>query len=170
MKANTYEKYPFRTIAISNALSLGIYAAGMVIMAHASWVAATLFLLYTASIEFRIIRFHCINCYYWGKRCGFGKGRISAWFFKKGDPSKFCAKEMTWTDMIPDLLISFIPLVAGIILLIIDFRILILAALAILIFLTTFGNGYVRGTLTCNYCKQRELGCPASNLFNNDKE
>jgi hypothetical protein len=27
------------------------------------------------------------------------------------------------------------------------------------------GNALVRGQLACKYCKQREIGCPATQLF-----
>lgn len=166
MDSSTYDNFPAKTVLISNALSIGIYISGFIVMAYLGWVIAFLFLAYIIGLEFRVIRFHCINCYYWGKTCGFGKGRVSAWLFKKGNPAEFCAKKMTWMDMIPDMLISLIPLVTGIVSLIVDFRFSILAALAVLIFLTTMGNGYVRGSLTCKYCKQREFGCPANELFN----
>ena len=76
---------------------------------------------------------------------------------------------MTWKDMIPDVLITLIPLVAGIVLLIIRFDFILLSALLLLILLTTTGNGYVRGKLTCRHCKQQEAGCPADLLFNKNK-
>lgn len=76
---------------------------------------------------------------------------------------------MTWRDMIPDLLITLIPLVIGIILMIMRFDILILSALLVIAFLTTYGNAQIRGKLTCSNCKQRELGCPAEALFNKGK-
>jgi len=72
---------------------------------------------------------------------------------------------MTWKDMIPELLIALIPLVMGIVMLIVNFKIIILAAVILLILLTTAGRGYIRGSLTCRFCKQRELGCPADKLF-----
>lgn len=125
-----------------------------------------LYLAYILILEYRLIRYHCVNCYYWGKTCGFGKGRISSMFFKRGDLSRFCAKDMSWKDMIPDLLVTLIPLVTGIVLLIIKFDGVLLLAILILIGLTTVGNGFIRGHLTCKYCKQKELGCPAYSLFN----
>ena len=68
--------------------------------------------------------------------------------------------------MIPDLLVSLIPFVIGIIILISKFDSMLLSALLMLVVLTTTGNGYIRGILTCRYCKQGELGCPADLLFN----
>jgi hypothetical protein len=62
-------------------------------------------------------------------------------------------------------LISLLPFIICIVLLIIKFDFILLFAAIILISLTTFGNGFIRGKLTCRYCKQRELACPAEKLF-----
>jgi hypothetical protein len=51
---------------------------------------------------------------------------------------------------------------------IIKFDFTLLFAAIILIVLTTVGNGFIRGKLTCRYCKQRELGCPAEKLFSKE--
>lgn len=161
-----YEKHPIRIVFLSSMLSLSIYSAGLFILYQSGIVFFGIYLFYILLMEFRIIRFHCINCYYWGKTCGFGKGRISALLFKQGKAEQFCKKEMQWKDMIPDLLISLVPFIAGIIVLIREFQLSVLAALLLLVFLTTTGNSYVRSKLTCNHCKQREIGCPADKLFN----
>ncbi len=165
----TYENYPVGTVILSNVLSIAIYGLGFLIVLKLGLAFAVLYLLYILVFEFRLIRYHCTHCYYWGKTCGFGKGRLSALFFKKGDTSEFCKKNMTWRDMIPDLLITLMPLVIGIILLIIKFDFVILSALLAVAFLTTYGNAQIRGKMTCNHCKQRELGCPAEALFNRGK-
>ncbi len=68
--------------------------------------------------------------------------------------------------MIPDLLISLIPFIIGIILMVIKFDYIVFTALVLLVLLTTSGNGFIRGRLTCRHCKQKELGCPADKLFN----
>ncbi len=90
--------------------------------------------------------------------------------FRQGDSAKFCVKKMTWKDMIPDLLVSFIPFTIGIILLIIRFDIKLLFAVIALIALSSYGSGFIRTKLTCKYCKQRELGCPAEQLFSNTEK
>ncbi len=164
-----HENYPAWIVIISNLVSMGIYVLGFLIIYRIGLVFSILFLLYILLLELRLIGSHCTRCFYWGKVCGFGKGKISSWFFRKGDFSKFCDNEFTWIDMIPDLLITLIPLIIGIIILIIDFDLLLLFALMLLIILTTTGNAYVRGSLTCKYCKQREIGCPADSLFTKNK-
>ncbi len=165
----TFESYPLSTVAISNAVSLATYGLGFYILLNLGIVIALVFLLGLIAFEFRLIRFHCPNCYYWGKMCGFGRGRISALLFKKGEPEKFCAKKIAWKDLVPDLLISLVPVIAGIIVVIIEFDLRRLLAVVGIILLSTTGTGYVRGTLTCKHCKQAETGCPAMEFFQRQK-
>ena len=164
-----YENYPIWVVILSNLVSLTIYGLGFVIIFRLGYFFSIFYLIYILILEYRLIRYHCINCFYWGKTCGFGKGRLSSLFFKKGNILRFCIKEMTFKDMIPDILITLIPLVIGIILLVAKFDFILLFALLLLLILTTIGNGFVRGTLTCKYCEQKELSCPADRLFNKEK-
>ena len=161
-----HENYPFWVVILSNLVSLSIYGLGFIIIIRLGLIVSFLYLIYALILEYRLIRYHCANCYYWGKTCGFGKGRVSSIFFKRGDISKFCIKDMSWKDMIPDFLVTLIPIVIGIFLLIVKFDFILLIAIVLLIILTTAGNGFTRRQLTCKYCKQGELGCPASKLFN----
>lgn len=161
-----YENFPVWIVILSNLVALSIYGLGFLIMIKLGVIASFFYLIYVAILEFRLLNSHCVNCYYWGKTCGFGKGRLSSIFFKRGDISKFCAKDFTWKDMIPDLLLTLIPVATGIYLLIVNFDIIILIAIILLIILTTAGNGFIRGQLACKFCKQGELGCPAEKLFN----
>jgi hypothetical protein len=165
----THENFPVWIVILSNLFSFLIYFSGLFITFRLGWVAAAIYLVCILAFEYRLISRHCVNCYYWGKSCGFGKGRISSLFFKKGDPSKFCSKKMSWKDMIPDLLITLVPLIIGIILMIIRFDLILLFVSFLLVLLTTIGNGFIRGSLTCKYCKQKEIGCPADELFNKGK-
>jgi len=164
----THENFPAWIVILSNLVSILIYTSGFIITLRLGWIAAVLYLVFILAFEYRLISKHCVNCYYWGMTCGFGKGRLSVLFFKRGDPLKFCNNEMSWKDLIPDLLVSFVPFIIGIILMIIKFDITLLFAASILIVLTTIGNGFIRGYLTCRYCKQRELGCPAEKLFSKE--
>lgn len=164
-----YENYPVWVVILSNFVSLAIYGLGFLIIFRVGLIFSFFYLFYILILEIRLIRNHCTNCYYWGKTCGFGKGNISSWVFKKGDITKFCIKDMTWKDMIPDILVSLLPVSIGIILLFLKFDFILLCALIILLLLMTTGTGFIRGKLTCRYCKQRELGCPAYLLFNKGK-
>jgi hypothetical protein len=168
-KATTYLRYPAGIVLVSNLVSLLIYGLGFYIILKIGLFYSLIFLLYLILFEFRLMRYHCVNCYYWGKTCGFGKGKVSSLFFKHGDPAKFCRAKMTWKDLIPDLLISLVPAVSAIILLTMKYDLKLLLALLFLIALTTAGNGYIRGSLACKYCKQKEIGCPADAFFNKKK-
>ena len=133
------------------------------------WIWLTVFVLYIAWLEIRLLRRSCVNCYYYGKVCAFGKGKVSCLFFKKGDTNKFKQDKITWKDMVPDVMVSLIPIVAGIVLLVTDFNWLILSMVLLLLLLSSIGNGLIRGSLACKYCKQRESGCSAEQLFNKNK-
>lgn len=161
----TYEKYPAWIVLVSGLFSLLVYLLGAFLMLNLGWIAFGVYLVYILFLEYRLLSKHCVNCYYWGKICGFGKGRISSWFFRKGEISKFCAKEFTWKNMIPDLLVSLIPFIIGIVFLFIAFNVIELIAVLLLLGLSSAGNSFIRGSLTCKYCKQRELGCLAEKLF-----
>ena len=163
--AKTYDNFPVWIVFLSSLFSLLIYLSGIIITFSLSWIVAVLYLVFILALEYRLLSKHCVNCYYYGRTCGFGKGRLSSLLFKRGDPSKFCEKSFRWQDMIPDLLVSLIPLLIAIALMIVKFNLLILLATIIMISLTTIGNGFIRGNLTCKYCKQREIGCPAEQLF-----
>ncbi len=168
-QTKTYENFPLWIVAVSNVVSLLTYGMGVFVMIHLGWLVASIYLAYILLFEIRLVSTHCVNCYYWGKTCGFGKGRVSSLFFKKGDASKFCSRKMTWKDMIPDMLIVAIPLITAIVLIIQAFDILLIVAVLALLTLSSAGNAYIRGSLTCKYCKQRELGCPADRLFNKNQ-
>ncbi len=165
MKIHCYENYPWWIVLVSNLLSLSTYIIGFCILFGLGLFFAILYILYCLFMEIRLLKEGCVNCYYYGKTCGFGKGRLSALFFKQGDISKFTQREMDWKDMIPDLMVSVFPLVGGIILLINDYSWIILVLMIVLVILSMAGNAFIRGSLTCSGCKQRELGCPAEKLF-----
>lgn len=162
----TYENYPCWIMFITNLVSIAIYLIGAYIISQLGIEWMFVYLFYVIILEIRLIKGHCTNCYYYGKCCAFGKGKISAIFFKKGDPKAFHKKDISWKDIVPDSLVSLIPLIVGIYLLIVEFNWLILLSVIILVILTSAGNGFVRGSLACKFCKQRELGCPAEQLFN----
>jgi hypothetical protein len=164
-QAKSYKNYPCWIMLVSNFVSFAIYLIGAVIISRIGLLWLGLYLAYIAWLELRVMRHSCVDCYYYGKFCAFGKGKISSWIFKKGDPHKFLKREITWKDILPDFLVSIVPLIAGIILLILKFSWLLLLLIVLLVILASAGNGFVRGSLACRFCRQRELGCPAERLF-----
>jgi hypothetical protein len=164
-----YENYPFWIVAISNIFQIAIYAAGAFIMYQFGLVWLLAYLLYVAWMEVRVLRKSCVNCYYYGKTCAFGKGRLCGMLFKKGNPKAFFRTNITWKDVVPSFLVTLIPIAAGIVLLVGGFRWTVAIAVVLLFLLGFPVTGMIRGKLACKYCKQRELGCPAERLFNKKK-
>jgi len=165
--SKTYENFPPCIPFLSCVLSLSIYALGAYIFSQLDFFFTVLYLMFCLWVELRILKGSCVNCYYYGKTCGLGRGKLCALLFKKGNPEKFAEKEISWKDLIPDFLVLIFPLVGGIIILIRDFTWLIMALMVILAMLWFFGNALIRGSLACKFCKQKELtGCPAEQLFN----
>lgn len=150
---------------VAVAFSVVLYALGTYIMFRAGLVWMILYILYFLWLEIRLLRNSCTKCCYYGKVCAFGRGKICAVFFKQGEPQEFAKIEITWKSMVPDLLVTVIPVIAAIVLMVMDFSWLILASVLIMIVLTSAGNGFIRSSLACKYCRQREIGCPAVQLF-----
>jgi hypothetical protein len=164
-KPGCKENYPATTVIGANLVSLLIYGIGASILYQFGipWVIA--YAVFIFVLEYRLLSGHCVDCYYFGKTCAFGKGRLSALFFKKGTPEKFNRMQLTWKDIVPDFLVFIIPVLAGILLLVQEFSWTMLVLVIALVLLGFAGNALVRSTLACPYCKQREIGCPAEQLF-----
>jgi hypothetical protein len=108
----------------------------------------------------------CVDCTYYGKVCAFGKGKLCALAFEQGDPQRFMERSTSWAEVLPDLLVSILPLIGGIVLLALNgWDWLIVVLLVLLVALAFGGTAFVRGSFACNYCEQKELGCPAYELF-----
>jgi hypothetical protein len=164
-----YENYPLLSVVVSNLITFSIYTLGALILSGLGWIAVAAFLFYCLGLEIRLLKISCVDCYYYGKLCFSGRGMICSFFFKKGDPQRFLCKQITWVQILPDFLVALIPLLAGIYLSIIAFNWLRLGLMLLLIILAFPATGYLRSHLACLNCKQRELGCPASELFGGKK-
>jgi len=158
------ENYPLRTVLISNLVSISTYLIGAFIIYNIGPVWLAIYLFYILLLEIRVLKKSCTNCYYFGKTCAFGKGRLSSMLFRKGSV-KFASRPITRKDVIPDFMVTVVPMIAAVGLLIMNFDWLFLALLIALFLLGFAGTGLVRGRLACKYCKQRKLGCPAEKLF-----
>jgi len=160
-----YEQYPTGIVIASNLLSFFMYLIGAFLLYQVGLVWIILYILFIIVFEFRLLDRHCTDCYYYGKTCAFGKGRLSCLIFPKGTPERFLQKKITWKDIIPDFLVFIVPVIAGIFLLLNEFQWIILFLVIVLLILGFIGNAFVRGQLACKYCKQKEIGCPAVQLF-----
>jgi len=165
METKSYENFPAGIVLLSSSVAIALYALGTLILGRLGALFAVLYLLYALWIEVSVLRKSCVHCYYYGKVCGLGKGKLCAWLFKQGDPRQFIEREVSWREILPDMLVLGFPLIGGIVSLIADFSWSLVGLLALMIALSFGGNSLVRGSFACKYCKQRELGCPAQQLF-----
>lgn len=161
----SFERYPLGTVIAANAVAWTIYVAGTAILARHGAAPAVVYAACCLWVEFRVLTKSCRNCWYYGRRCGFGKGKLCALLFPKGAPSDFLRKDITWWDIVPDFAIGLLPVIAGAVSLVRDFSWPLLLMVLALLALSTAGNAFVRGVLVCPHCRQRELGCPAQKLF-----
>jgi hypothetical protein len=161
----SYENFPAGVALLSNLVSLSIYILGAYILAGFGILFAILYLLYCLWLEVRILRRSCVDCYYYGKVYGLGKGKLCALLFKKGDPQKFAGKEITWAQLLPDFMVFILPLVGGIILLLRDFTWLLVALLIILGFLSFGGTAIIRGSFPVNIANNERSGARQSSYL-----
>jgi hypothetical protein len=170
MKTSSFENFPWWMVLICNLVGLAIYAIGLFLMVRLGTVWGVFYAVYCVWMEWRLLSGSCRSCYYFGKRCGFGKGRLCSWFFNQRSERTLCAKRFSWRDVVPDFMVSLIPLGVGIAILIRNFSWVVLLLIVTLAFLGSVATGFVRGQLACKHCKQREIGCPAEQLFSKTKQ
>ncbi len=165
MENERFEQFPAWMVAVSVLHALSIYALGLLILWAAGPLVVGAYVVLCLWLEANTLRTGCRDCFYYGKRCAFGRGLVAARIVKRGQPERFAARCITWRALVPDLLVGLVPLLGGIVLSITAFTWWRLLALAVLVFLSSVATGYVRGSLACPHCKQMELGCPAQKLF-----
>jgi hypothetical protein len=169
MKTSSYENFPYWMVVVCSGTGLLIYAIGLYLMLRLSVAWGALYAAYCAWMEWRLLSGSCRYCHYFGKRCGFGRGRICSWFLTKLDQQPTRKKPITWWSVVPDFMVSLVPVAAGIALLFKSFSWPVLLVVVVLAGLGSAGTALIRGQLACRYCRQREIGCPAEQLFNKTK-
>jgi hypothetical protein len=165
VEARTFDSYPWWIVVVSLGASLLLYALGTFILSGFGLLAAALYLGFCVFAEVSVLRGSCRHCYYYGKVCAFGRGRLCAALYPRGEPERFVCREPSLRDILPDILVAAIPVVGGVVLLVLDFDWALLLAVVAFVVIATVGTGVVRGRLACAHCAQRELGCPAEQLF-----
>jgi hypothetical protein len=164
-EVRAYENFPLRLVCISVLVNVSIYALGAYILSGYDPLIAALYLLYCIGNEIHVMKMSCVDCYYYGKWCALGRGKVAPFLFKRGDPGRFTAKIISWKELLPDMLVLMLPLVGGAALLIQGFSWSMALILTFLPALSLGGNYFVRSQIACKYCQQRELGCPAEQFF-----
>ena len=161
-----YGRYPLWAVFITLIFTLLVYLSGAYIMFKLNMITGLLFALYLILLEYFTYKEACPNCFYYGKMCFSGRGVLAGILYRKGDPQKFCERKVKLKDLIPQMLVVLIPLIAGIALLFSrGTDILIIIAMLYPIFSWSAVNPLVYGKLACPHCKQGKKCCPAMEFF-----
>ena len=161
----TYDEFPLHIVLLCNAVNISIYILGAFVIAPFGYIYMAIYIAYCLLLETRVMVKSCRDCSYYGKNCAFGKGRICSIFFKKGTPERFLSKQIKWLDILPDFLVSLIPITIGIISLFISFSWVTLSLIIVLMIIAFPVTGFIRSSIACKFCRQRVIGCPAILLF-----
>jgi hypothetical protein len=165
MKNEVYDQFPWPLVLLCSTVNILIYLIGAYLIAPLGIILVVLYLLYCLWMEIRVAIMSCRDCYYYGKRCAFGRGKICALLIKKGSPERFKNKKVSWINLLPDFLVSLIPLATGVFYLVQSFSWLRLSFILVLVIIAFPVTGFVRSSISCKFCKQKEIGCPAIQLF-----
>jgi len=165
MDNKTYDEFPLYLVLFCIVINISIYIVGAYLIAPLGKTFIALYLLYCLWMEIRVLIMSCRDCYYYGKLCAFGRGRICSLLFKKGSPERFTMKKITRIHLIPYFLVSLIPLVIGGFYLVQSFTWLRLSFILVLVIIAFPVTGFMRGSISCKFCRQKGMGCPAVQLF-----
>ena len=170
INTKSFENFPLWIPFITILVSIISYIIGAIILSGFGIIFSILYIFYCIGVELLVILRSCKDCWYYGRICGVGKGKIAPLFVKKGDTKKFADRDISMLHLIPDFMVVVLPLVGGLILLILNFSIVVLVLMVILAILFFGGTAFIRGSFACKYCKQKDIGCPAYDVFNKKKE
>ncbi len=165
MRNEVYDPFPLPLVLFCFAVNISIYVIGAYLIAPLGKIFVVLYLLYCLWMEVRVSIMSCRDCYYYGRWCAFGRGKICSVFFRKGSPERFKKRKISWINLVPDFLVSLIPLAIGVFHLVQSFNWVRLSFILILVIIAFPATGFVRSSISCRFCKQKEIGCPAIQLF-----
>ncbi len=161
MARTSYETFPPRLVLLSVLVTASVYALGVYVLWGFTALTVSLYIGFCACLELLILKESCIHCYYYGKVCGFGRGRLAALLFRRGDPRRFLDPRVCGKDVVPALMVALLPLTGGLFLLMEHFSLTKAGGMLALLLVYLGGNVAVRRGYACKYCKQKEQGCPA---------
>jgi len=159
------DSYPTSTVVVENILmlvwfGLGTYLSGLMI----AWLGLAYLAFALLMVGVVLRRLVCANCWYFGKRCHTGWGKLSALMFRPGDVARFSA--CTGVKLAPPTygLLTVVPLGLGLWAVIASpaARVIGIVALVLLLGVSVY-SGAIGRKQACARCKMR-LVCPGSGI------
>lgn len=155
------EEHPRATIFLSNLVMAVWIATGTVACWLLHPVAGAVYLAVALIMVGVVLRkLVCTNCYYYGKWCGTGWGKLAALFFKEGEMERFGKSIGVKLAPMTYGLLSLIPIVLVVISMIMDFTVFKAIVLAVLLLVSVY-SGFLSRKKGCTNCKMK-LACPGS--------
>jgi len=155
------EEFPRAGILLGNLLIVIWIALGTVACYFFNHIIAWVYLGAALLMVFVVLRrLVCVNCYYYGRWCPTGWGRLSALLFKQGDIEKFGGSPGLKLAPVTYGLLTLVPLVLGTISAVRDFAAIkpvVLAAILVI----GFYSGSIGRKKACARCRMK-LCCPGS--------
>ncbi len=155
------ERYPARILCLSIGHMLFSYALGALIFLQLHpWLGAAYLAFCLAGLVLGL-KYRCRFCWYYGRTCHAGLGRVAKFLFEQGTPEEFPLTRNVIPVLVPSFAILLLPLIASLVDTLLRFSQLRLTLLLAYILLVIAPGFPLRKFLFCTRCKQAELGCPA---------
>ena len=155
------EEYAKPSIALAN-LSIVLWVAVGTIACWfwqplAAWVYLAAAMIMTVFVMRKIV---CTNCYYYGKWCCMGWGRLSALLFSRGSIDRFRGSIGIRIAPLFYALLILVPLIMVIIALVQEYSVAKVVVLVLLLLVSLY-SGFLSRKRSCSRCKMKTL-CPGS--------
>lgn len=155
------EQYSKVTVIFGNFMMLLWIALGTIACRFLCPLVAWIYFAFAIIMVYVVLRkLVCTNCYYYGKLCAMGWGKLSALLFKKGNIKDFKTSIGVKLAPLTYGLLSIIPLILVVISIFLGFSIFKIVILVLLL-LVSFYSGAISRKKTCAECKMK-LMCPGS--------
>jgi hypothetical protein len=156
-----WEEFPKSQIVLGNFMMLFLIALGTAacwfLYPLAAWIYLPVALIMVFVVMRRLV---CTNCYYYGKWCPMGWGKLTALLFKKGSIEKFSNSPGIKLAAPTYGLMSLIPLILIIIALVKDFTAPKLVVLILLLMVSGY-SAVGNRKKSCANCKMKTI-CPGA--------
>lgn len=155
------EEYPKSGIVLANLGFTLLIAVGTVacwfLQPLVAWVYLAAAVIMTGFVMRKIV---CTNCYYYGRWCCMGWGKLSALLFKKGNIDRF--RRSAGIRIAPAfyVLLVLVPLIMVIITLVQEFTVPKIVVLVILLLISIYSM-FLSRKRNCSRCKMKPI-CPGS--------
>jgi len=151
------DSYPKSVIVIRWIILVAAFALGIYILTNIKQLLGLAYIIYSLVVLTLILPLsRCSSCFYHGKACNTGWGKVAAYLFPKGDESKF-VRHYDYAIFIH--LLCIIPLLASLFQLVRLRNLLALVVFGLYLFILLIEKITLK-KLACSRCRQREF-CPA---------